>query len=186
MAIGEASVAFIFVFMGIICQLPYYFSVAVFTLNGLPKTKLSSDWYCAFYGLGLLSSVITGVASSMVLVAGANAATTSAVWICVFTFLVVRVICQSLWPLSVLRVLISRDNKMLFMPVNSTRSLIFVGVSWLLHIAEFILVAFLAPHYANLVTFTPFYMYIPELFVHTVLTAVLLIKSFHPGTLANL
>jgi hypothetical protein len=178
MAIGEASTAFFFIFIGIVCQLPYMLNIIIFILNGLPKMKVTTDFFCFLNGAGVLSACITGIGASIALVAGAEAATASSIYICVFTFLVLRVFAQSLMPIAVHRLLQKapkpNQDVSLLIPVLSTRSILFVVSSLLFHIVEFILVAFLTPRFANLVNFTPLYLYIPELVVHLAMTAAVL------------
>lgn len=176
--IGEAATAFVHIFVGLLCQLPYILAAHVFVFNGLPKLKIANSLlFYLIYVLGLATASVTAIGASFALIAGFEAATTNAIWIATFSMLLGRIIVHSLWPITVAR---SRSTSpkgaSVLIPENTNLSLGLLCGSFALHIVEFALVAYLTPGTgrAGLIVWTPFYLYIPGLAIHL----------FHIGVLA--
>jgi hypothetical protein len=173
-AIGEAATAIVFIFAGLFNQFPWLLCATVFVLNDLPHSKLSNNLFTLLYVSGLAASSITGIGNAMLWVAGADVATSSAVYISLFTFTLARVIFQALTAVGVKRKFMrTRSSQQSFLfPTITTRLPVFAVIAWVFHVVEGVLAACI-PSASNLINYTPFYLYIPGFVVHTVLTGAL-------------
>lgn len=173
-AIGESATAFVFIFVGIANQLPWLLCATVFMLNDLPFSRLSNNLFSFLYITGLCTSVITGVANAMLWTAGADVATSSPLYISLFTFTVARIVLQCGAAIAVKRKLMRTPSSQqsFLMPTITTRLPILVALAWVTHLVEGVLVACI-PATAHLIDYTPLYLYIPGFVAHSVFTGVL-------------
>jgi hypothetical protein len=174
-AIGEPATAFVFIFAGLFNQFPWLLCATLFVLNDLPHSKLSNHFFTILYVGGLATSSIAGIGNAMLWVAGADVATSSAIYISLFAFTFLRVVALSIMAIWVKRKLMrTRGGQQSFLfPAITTRLVAFATIAWMFHVVEGVLAACI-PSATNLINYVPLYMYIPGFVVHTVLTGALI------------
>lgn len=180
-SIGEATQAFIFIFAGIFNLIPYILSATLFILNDLPQSRLSTSLYSFLTIFGLATASLTGIGNAMLLVAGAETATSSSIFISLMTFAFLRVVCQSVVALAVERKMLRLPLRAwsVLVPVITTRTFIWTAASLVCHLVEGILVA-LIPSQTSLLDYKVLWLYIPGFVAHAFLCITVAFHVAHP------